>query len=125
MCNINALSHRYIIAALAAFFSIWPDSIFAELIHHYRMDETFQHELVIDAIGSANGTAKEIHKGEAGVLGGMYIFDETGPGFLDIGQSNQNLPTDSFTLAFWVGFSKNGMDEYERLLDAGNHVLPS
>jgi arylsulfatase A-like enzyme len=86
------------------------------------MDETFQHELVIDAIGSANGTAKEIHKGEAGVLGGMYIFDETGPGFLDIGQSNQNFPTDSFTLAFWVGFSKNGMDEYERLLDAGNHV---
>jgi len=122
MCNLNALSHRYVIAVLLAFFSIWPDSIFAELIHHYRLDETFQHEMVSDAIGSAKGIPTELYKGDTGVHGGAYFFDQTRPDFLNFGQANLSFPENEFTLTFWVNFSSSGMDEYERLLDSGDSV---
>lgn len=67
------LRPRLILAALS---TLAAQSATAALTHHYKLDETFQHQAVLDTVDTINGTASPLFRGETGVHGGAYIFDE-------------------------------------------------
>lgn len=92
----------------------------ASLVHHYKLDETFQYQAVKDSVGAIDGIASELYRGETGVRGGAYIFKESDPDSINLGPGGQVLPTSSFTITFWVNFNPAGRDAGERLLDCGN-----
>lgn len=89
----------------------------ASLLHHYRLDETFQHETVVDSVGSVDATATPMFRGTKGVVSGAYQFSEVDGDSLNLGARDGVLPTGAFTVTMWVRFSADGGDENERLFD--------
>ncbi|MGZ0709682.1 sulfatase-like hydrolase/transferase [Coraliomargarita sp. W4R53] len=111
--------HRPLLA-LAALGTIAIQPLTAALVHHYKLDETFQHQAVVDAVGANNGTVSALFRGETGVRGGAYVFDETGPDSIDLGPVNTILPAGTFTITLWLQFSSNGFESNERILDSSD-----
>lgn len=112
--------HLWFLAILSALCTIVTQSAAAALIHHYKLDETFQHQAVLDAVGAMDGAVSSLFRGEAGVLGGAYVFDEADLDSIDFGAANTILPAGAFTVTFWVQISSNGFDDNERILDCSD-----
>ncbi|MEP4079390.1 sulfatase-like hydrolase/transferase [Haloferula sp.] len=92
----------------------------AATTHHYRLDETFQHETIADSVGSIDASSTTLVRGLEGVIAGAFDFREGDLDSIDFGPSNAVLPSDDFTVTLWVKASSDGFDENERLLDCSN-----
>jgi arylsulfatase A-like enzyme len=111
--------NRLFPSAVAGFtlLSCWS---LATEVHHYRLDETFQHQVVSDSAGGVHATAPGLGRGLAGVLAGAFEFSETDLDVLDLGSAANLLPAGDFTITAWVRASADGFDENERILDCSN-----
>jgi len=92
----------------------------AALVHRYRLDETFQHEPILDSVGSIDGTSTELLRGRAGLIAGSLQLSEVDSDEINLGPANAVLPSGDFTVTAWVKYSTEGFDDNERLLDCSN-----
>ncbi len=93
----------------------------ASPVHHYRLDETFQHEPIEDSAGSVDAlSSTELHRGRSGLIAGAMAFAEADNDHIDFGPCNALLPSGDFTVTLWVRFSTNGLDANERILDCSD-----
>ncbi|MDF7822602.1 sulfatase-like hydrolase/transferase [Pontiellaceae bacterium B12227] len=92
----------------------------AALIHHYRLDETFQHEAIVDSAGSADASSTELLRGRDGMIAGSLEFSEGDNDSINLGAGNQRIPAGNFTATVWIRFSPEGFDENERILDCSD-----
>lgn len=106
----------FIAASLVAFLSIH-----AGVVHHYRLDETFQHLPILDSAGAIDGsTPSELLRGRAGVIAGAHDFEESGGDHIDLGPNSALLPADAFTITAWIRYSPEGFDSNERIFDCSD-----
>lgn len=92
----------------------------AGLVHHYRLDETFQHETIADSEGTIDGSSTELLRGRGGQIAGSMQFAEEDGDQIDFGAANLLIPSGDFSITAWIRFSSDGMDENERILDCSN-----
>jgi arylsulfatase A-like enzyme len=89
-------------------------------VHHYRLDETFQHEALADSVGTLEGTSTGLVRGRAGIIAGAVEFAEADGDLINFGTSHAVIPSGDFTVTAWVRFSADGLDDNERILDCSD-----
>ena len=92
----------------------------ADVTHHYRFDETFQHEVVADSVGTVDASSSSLLRGRAGVISGAFELNQADPDRISFGPSSALLPSGDFTITLWVRGSADGFDDNERILDCSN-----
>ena len=92
----------------------------AALVHHYRLDETFQHEAIADSAGGADGSSTELLRGRDGMRAGSLELSEADNDSISLGTNSLILPAGDFTATAWIRFSTDGFDDNERILDCSN-----
>lgn len=92
----------------------------AALVHRYRLDETFRHEVIADSAGSMDASSTELLRGRGGIIAGAMQFDEADVDRIDFGPANDVVPSGDFTLTAWVKASAEGWDDNERIFDCSN-----